>query len=56
MEPGLAMPVLLGVLGGALAGSKLLISAPVSILRWVFRGMLAALAIEMIYSGLTGRI
>jgi hypothetical protein len=56
VEPGLAMPVMLGVLGGALAGSKLLISAPVSILRWVFRGMLAALAIEMIYSGLTGRI
>lgn len=56
LDPGLAMPVMLGVLGGALAGSKLLISAPVAILRWVFRGVLAALAIEMIYNGLTGRI
>jgi uncharacterized protein len=56
IDPGLAMPVMLGVLGGALAGSKLLISAPASILRWVFRGVLAALAIEMIYNGATGRI
>ena len=56
VDPGLAMPVMLGVLGGALAGSKLLISAPVSILRWVFRGVLAVLAIEMIFSGLTRRI
>jgi uncharacterized membrane protein YfcA len=56
VDPGLAMPVMLGVLGGALVGSKLLVSAPVSILRWVFRGVLAALAIEMIYNGLTGRI
>ena len=56
VDPGLAMPVMLGVVGGALVGSKLLVSAPVSILRRVFRGVLAALAIEMIYNGLTGRI
>ncbi|HWD97843.1 MAG TPA: sulfite exporter TauE/SafE family protein [Bryobacteraceae bacterium] len=56
IDPGLAMPVMLGVLGGALAGSKLLISAPVSILRRVFRGVLAALAIEMIYNGAMGKI
>jgi uncharacterized protein len=56
VDPGLAMPVMLGVLLGALLGSKLLVSAPVSLLRWVFRGVLAVLAIEMIYSGLTGRI
>jgi uncharacterized membrane protein YfcA len=56
VDPGLAMPVMLGVLGGALAGSKLLISAPASTLRWVFRGVLAVLAVEMIYNGLTGRI
>jgi hypothetical protein len=56
IDPGLAMPVMLGVLGGALLGSKLLIRAPVSILRWVFRGVLAALAIEMIYNGATGKI
>jgi hypothetical protein len=56
IDPGLAMPVMLGVLCGALLGSKLLISAPVSILRWVFRGVLAALAIEMIYNGATGKI
>jgi uncharacterized membrane protein YfcA len=56
VDPGLAMPVILGVLLGALLGSKLLVRAPASLLRWVFRGVLAVLAIEMIYSGVTGRI
>lgn len=56
IDPGLAMPVMLGVLLGALLGSKLLISAPAGILRVVFRAVLALLAIEMIYNGFTGRI
>jgi uncharacterized membrane protein YfcA len=56
VDPGLAMPVMLGVLGGAVVGSKLLIGAPVTILRSLFRGVLAVLAIEMVYNGLTGRI
>jgi uncharacterized membrane protein YfcA len=56
IDPGLAMPVMLGVLGGALTGSRLLISARVSLLRNVFRAVLLLLAIEMIYNGWAKRI
>jgi uncharacterized protein len=54
--PGLAMPVMLGVLAGSLLGSRLLVSARVATLRAVFALVIAALGAEMIYSGLTGRI
>src|ERR1035438_3384670 len=40
IDPGLAMPVMLGVLGGALLGSRMLVKAKVSLLRNVFRGVL----------------
>ena len=56
IDPGLAMPVMLGVLGGALPGSRVLVLARVSILRNVFRGVLPALAAEMIYNGWAGRV
>lgn len=56
IDPGLAMPVMLGVLAGALGGSRFLVSAPVGVLRGVFRGVLALLAAEMIYQGATGGI
>ena len=56
ISPGLAMPVMLGVLAGALAGSKFLLRARVSILRQVFRGVLLVLAGEMIWNGLSKRI
>jgi uncharacterized protein len=54
--PGLAMPVMLGVLAGSLIGSRVLIYARVKTLRRVFAAVIAALGVEMIYSGLTGRI
>ncbi len=56
IDPGLAMPVMLGVLGGALLGSRFLVRAHVSVLRNVFRLVLLALAVEMIYNGWTKRI
>jgi uncharacterized protein len=56
IDPGLAMPVMLGALGGAMLGSRILAAARVSVLRNVFRGVLLALAAEMIYKGLTGKI
>jgi len=56
IDPGLAMPVMLGVLCGALVGSHLLMKLRVSLLRNVFRVVLLALAAEMIYNGWTGRI
>jgi uncharacterized membrane protein YfcA len=52
IDPGLAMPVMLGVLAGSLAGAKVLAGAQVKVLRLVFSGVIAALAIEMIYTGL----
>jgi uncharacterized membrane protein YfcA len=56
VDPGLAMPVMLGVLGGALFGSKFLMRVKVSVLRNVFRWVLLVLAAEMIYNGWTKRI
>src|ERR1700740_1157210 len=56
VDPGLAMPVMLGVLAGSLAGARVLAGAKVKVLRIVFAVVIGSLAIEMIYSGLTGRI
>ncbi len=54
--PDLAMPVMLGVLGGSLLGSRLLVRARVSTLRAVFAIVIVALGLEMIYSSLTGKL
>lgn len=54
--PSLAMPVMLGVLVGSLAGSRVLVHAEVKTLRAVFAVVIVALGGEMIYSGLTGRL
>jgi uncharacterized protein len=54
--PGLAMPVMLGVLAGSLTGTRVLVRARVGILRAVFAVVIGALGAEMIYSGLTGRL
>jgi len=56
IEPRVAMPVMLGVLGGALVGTKVLVRARVRTLRMVFGVVILALAIEMIVNGLSGRI
>jgi uncharacterized protein len=56
VQPGLAMPVMLGVLAGSLLGAKILITEPSQHLRTVFRFVIGALAVELIYSGLKGRI
>lgn len=54
LDPGLAMPVVLGVLPGALLGAKLLGRIRVKALRTVFSVVIVVLAIQMIFSGLTG--
>jgi uncharacterized protein len=54
IDPGLALPVLLGVLLGSMLGAKVLAHARVKTLRVVFALVITALAIEMIYKGLTG--
>lgn len=56
IDPGLAMPVMLGALGGALLGAKVLMKTRSSVLRNVFKAVLLVLAAEMIYNGLTRRI
>lgn len=54
--PGLAMPVMLGVLVGSLTGSLVLVHAEVKMLRWVFAVVIAGLGGEMIFNGVTGRL
>ena len=56
IEPGVAMPVMLGVLAGSLFGARLLAGARVKVLRIVFSIVVAALAVEMIFGGITGKI
>ncbi|HYK18091.1 MAG TPA: sulfite exporter TauE/SafE family protein [Bryobacteraceae bacterium] len=54
IEPGLAMPVMLGVLAGSLIGARQLVGARVRVLRWIFAGVVGAMAIEMIVTGARG--
>jgi uncharacterized membrane protein YfcA len=54
IEPGLAMPVMLGVLAGSLLGARRLMGAGNRALRLVFAGVVGVMAIEMIYSGIWG--
>jgi hypothetical protein len=52
IDPGLAMPVMLGVLGGSLVGARVLAGARVKVLRVVFSAVIGALALQMIYKGM----
>jgi uncharacterized membrane protein YfcA len=56
IDPGLALPVVLGVLFGSMQGARVLTSAPVPRLRFVFMCVIVVLAAEMLFNGLTGRI
>jgi uncharacterized membrane protein YfcA len=54
--PEIAMPVMLGVLAGSLAGSRVLVSVRTSVLRKLFAIVVLLLAAEMVFNGVTGRI
>ena len=56
ISPGLAMPVMLGVLSGSLAGSRILVHANVKTLRMIFAVVIVLLGIEMIYNSMTRRL
>src|SRR6267154_5007316 len=56
IDPGLSMPVMLGVLGGSLVGSRILVKAETKWLRLVFSTVIVLLGIEMLYKGLSGGI
>lgn len=56
IDPGLTMPVMLGVLAGSVLGARLLPGAPTATLRRVFGVVVAVLAVEMIYSAIAGKL
>jgi uncharacterized protein len=56
LDPGLAMPVMLGVLAGSMLGAIVLVRARTKYLRLVFALVIVALGIEMIFNALKGRL
>jgi uncharacterized protein len=56
VDPGLAMPVTLGVLAGSLIGTKVLVKTRTRWLRLVFSAVIALLGLEMLYKGVSGHI
>jgi uncharacterized membrane protein YfcA len=56
LEPGIAAPVVLGVLPGALLGARLLPRIHGRQLRLIFAILIAVVAIQMIIKGATGRL
>ena len=56
IDPALAMPVMLGVLAGALWGARVLMHAQVRILRVVFSAVIVFLGLQMMYQGITGKL
>ncbi|MDB5029304.1 sulfite exporter TauE/SafE family protein [Mucilaginibacter sp.] len=57
IDPGLSMPVVIGVLLGAMSGSKILVNSTSSKwIRVVFSVVVGVLAIQMIYNGIMGKI
>jgi uncharacterized protein len=56
IDPGVSMPVMLGVLAGSLVGTRILVKAETKLLRLVFSAVIVLLGIEMLYEGLAGRL
>lgn len=56
IDPGLALPIVVGVLFGAYIGSKILPKANVKKLRLLFSVVIFFLAISMMYNGLMGKL
>src|ERR1700674_2072357 len=56
VDPGLSMPVMLGVLAGSLLGSRILVRAETKSLRLVFSVVILVLGLQMLYNGFWGKI
>lgn len=56
IEPLIALPVMLGVLGGSMLGARALRHLPVKVLRGVFAVAVAVIAIQMIVHGVWGTL
>jgi uncharacterized protein len=54
IDPGLSMPVMLGVLPGAFLGARILIGAKTQILRIIFSFVLVVMALKMVYNSVMG--
>lgn len=54
IDPGLSMPVMLGVFPGALLGAKALVGTKVSVLRIVFSAVLVVMSVKMVYNTFGG--
>ena len=55
IDPGIACPVMIGVLFGALTGARLLKRMKVTLLRQIFAIAILLVAANMIYNGFTGK-
>jgi len=56
VDPGLSMPVMLGVLAGSLIGSRILVKAETKSLRLVFSAVILVLGLQMLYKGFWGNV
>jgi uncharacterized protein len=56
IDPIIAFPVMLGVLGGALFGARVLARGKTTWLRTVFTAIVVITALEMLYRGATGSL
>ncbi|MBV8251355.1 MAG: sulfite exporter TauE/SafE family protein [Chitinophaga sp.] len=56
IQPDICMPVVIGVLLGALTGARILIRSSPEKLKIFFAIVITLLALQMIYNGITGRI
>jgi uncharacterized membrane protein YfcA len=56
IDPVIVFPVVLGVLGGALLGARVLSRAPVKPLRILFTTVVVVMAAQMLYKGVTGGV
>lgn len=56
IDPGLAMPVMLGVLFGSFMGARIMPGTPSRKLRIIFDAAILILAFEMLFKGFTGRL
>ena len=56
IDPGVAMPVMLGVLVGSVIGTRVLARVRTKYLRWVFSVVIVVLGMEMVYKAVTGQV
>jgi hypothetical protein len=56
IDPGLSMPVILGVLPGAFLGARVLLGTKTQVLRIIFSLVLVAMAFKIIYNSLAGEL